>query len=88
MRSKRSLEGYLLIDNSASGGAKVEVPVLTCSHCQAQIIVNPLRTRDRNHCRKCDAYVCDKATCILECNGSLNRVFDQALDQANRGIIF
>lgn len=57
--SKRSLEGYLLMDNRVSGGQMVEAPILTCSHCQRQLMVNPGRTRDREYCAKCDHYICD-----------------------------
>lgn len=82
-RSLRSLEGYLLIDQSAClGGGKQESAVLTCTHCHRQIVINPLRTRERNHCRKCDAYVCDNPICNLECNGSLNRVLDELQERA------
>lgn len=84
MRSARSLEGYLLIDNRCSGGGVQEVPVATCSHCHAQVILNPLRTRERSFCRKCFAYVCDRPQCV-ECNGSLHRVFDE-LEQ-NKNVI-
>lgn len=85
--SKRSHEGYLLIENrfapgiSAEEAAKTgkevigaglrgrfEAGVLTCSHCQRQVIVNPLRTRDRNWCPKCDHYICDSPGCLVGCN--------------------
>lgn len=62
MRSLRSLENYLLVDGQ-------EMATLTCCHCQRQVILNPLRTRERNHCRKCHAYVCDSPGCNSECNG-------------------
>lgn len=86
-RSKRSLEGYLMIDDRANGGGMREVPVLTCCHCQRQIIVNPLRTRDRNHCRKCDAYVCDQAECVLECNGGFRKVLDDLQERDEKKLI-
>lgn len=66
MRSKRSNEGYLLIDHSMSPGTaevpegrRFEAAVLVCGHCQRGMLRNPERTRDRFHCRKCDKYVCD-----------------------------
>lgn len=94
MRSKRSHEGYLLIDHTNSPGLtedilapigrsgpvvgegqKFEAGVLTCAHCQRQVIINPLRTRDRNYCRKCDHYVCDEPGCA-ECNGSYRNLME------------
>ncbi len=83
MRSLRSRESYLLNDQSAVlGGKREEHAMATCCHCQAQVFLNPLRTRDRNFCRKCYAYVCDNPTCVLECNGSLNRVLDKLQEDA------
>ena len=42
----------------------MQVPVYesataTCSHCNAQVILRPDRTRAREYCAKCDAYLCD-----------------------------
>lgn len=83
MRSLRSRENYLLIDQSAClGGRKEENATLTCCHCQAQVIINPLRTRERNFCRKCYAYVCDNPTCVRDCNGSFTRLLDLAQEEA------
>jgi hypothetical protein len=45
--SKRAHEGYLMRDHRAGGGALFEAPVITCSHCQRGVIVNPGRTRER-----------------------------------------
>lgn len=36
-----------------------ESAVITCSHCQTQLVVNPLRNRAREYCLKCDHYICD-----------------------------
>lgn len=69
MRSLRSLENYLTVDGK-------EMATLTCCHCQRQVILNPLRTRERNHCRKCHAYVCDSPVCNAECNGGLSNLMD------------
>lgn len=74
-----------MIDNRCSGGGLQEMPVSTCAHCQAQVLMNPLRTRERNVCRKCYRYTCDKPSCVLECNGSLTRVFDEAEKLLRKG---
>lgn len=84
--SKRSHEGYLLIDHRHSPGLTPgEVPdmgldapivgagqlyesaTITCSHCQVTVVLNPLRTRERGYCTKCDHYVCDNPGCNREC---------------------
>lgn len=66
--SKRSREGYLLIDNRVSGGELQELPTITCAHCNVVVVLNMQRTRPRGHCWKCAAYVCDKPGCNTECN--------------------
>lgn len=41
-------------------GKLLEAATLTCSHCKAVVIKNPLRTRERASCVKCgNHYVCD-----------------------------
>lgn len=79
MKSKRSHEGYLLIDNRCAGEGYKELPTLTCSHCSVIMVVNPLRTRERGYCRKCDHYICD--ACNAErvvSGGECKRVVDMA----------
>jgi hypothetical protein len=88
MRSKRSHEGWLYIDNRdapavtaaqaaawAPGrevvGAGVngvyESALITCSHCQRTVVLNPQRSRERGYCRKCDHYICDSPACNAGC---------------------
>lgn len=87
--SKRSLEGYLLIDNSATlgMGGKQEFATLTCSHCQKQMIKNPDRTRERAYCPKCDHYLCDACGVIAhqtkECV-PYKKIVDDAQEAAER----
>ena len=83
MRSKRAREGYLIIDERAAGvkGPPKEAATVTCAHCQAIVIINPLRTRQRNWCWNCDHYICDKPECRIECN-PMKRRFEQAHNQA------
>lgn len=63
-----------MIDHRASPGtAEVgegqlfEAATITCSHCQAVVIISPTRTRPRGYCAKCDHYICDKIECHLRC---------------------
>ena len=51
----------------ARGGQRFETATYTCRHCNAVVIVNPQRSRERNVCRRCMAVVCDRPTCVLEC---------------------
>lgn len=41
-----------------------EAPTITCSHCQVIVVVNPLRSRERAYCVKCNHYICDKCGVI------------------------
>lgn len=97
VRSKRSHEGYLLIDSRhAPTPAAGELPVirtthecatLTCSHCHLQMMVNPLRTRERGYCPKCDHYVCDGCEAIRAKTGEcfpLNARLDQMQENAEK----
>lgn len=54
---------------------KGEFSTLTCCHCNTVVILNPLRTRNRNYCAKCDQYVCDNPACNAGCMN-----FDKLLD--------
>jgi hypothetical protein len=49
------------------GSTKLEAASYTCAHCQFIVIKNKNRTRPREVCRKCMAVVCDRASCVLEC---------------------
>lgn len=59
----------------APGSTKLEAATYTCPHCNAIIVIRPERTRPREICRKCMAIVCDRASCVLEC-----QPFDKLVD--------
>jgi hypothetical protein len=40
-------------------GVTYESAMAVCSHCGADVILNPNRSREREWCRTCDAYICD-----------------------------
>lgn len=92
MITKRSREGELLIDHRASPGMPAgfmgipcpegsvrEFATMTCAHCNAVVVLNAGRTRDRGHCHKCDAYICDSPACHANCTP-----FAQILDNAEK----
>lgn len=104
--SKRSHEGYLLIDNRNSPGVSEEFirstgkaapavregqvfesSILTCSHCQTGMIVNPLRTRDRAYCRGCDHYICDVCEAIRVKAGGACNSFARIREMACEAIV-
>lgn len=40
-------------------GKRLQLATYMCPYCEAQIIRNPMRERDRAYCRKLDRYICD-----------------------------
>src|SRR5678809_1274937 len=96
-RSKRSLEGYLLIDNrlapsvpgfgdtpGIAAGATFESATITCNHCNRVVILNPNRSRPRTYCAKCDHYICDVCAAVGECR-PLVALRDKLQKDAERG---
>lgn len=75
----RNGRGYLLVEQQAVNAditpVRLEMATMTCVHCNRIVVLNPQRTRPRNWCIRCDAYVCDQQFCITECNP-----FQQSLD--------
>jgi hypothetical protein len=106
MKSKRSNEGYLLLDNRngpgipdemmvrqglppGSGRGVFEAPTYTCSHCNAVVILNPNRQRERAYCRGCDHYICDacgiERALRMRCKTWAQRV-DEELERIRQSI--
>jgi hypothetical protein len=89
MNSKRRHQGYLLVDNRLAEGPRglFEADTHTCSHCDAIVMLNPLRTRERGYCRACDKYICDNCNAIkartLECR-PMKKVIDEVLTAAEK----
>lgn len=86
MKTQRAKESYLIVDNRAGPGlpgmpAVLEASTYTCSHCQAIVIVNPQRTRERAFCRKCDHYICDECGIVAQ-HSLFHRPFAQVADEA------
>ena len=68
-----------------AGRGLFEAPTYTCHHCQAVVVINPNRQRERAYCRGCDHYICDACGVIraqtLKCETFSQKV-DQILAQA------
>ena len=94
LKTKRSIESYLMIDHRAGDPGPAmndgknnglrrglyESAVLTCVHCQRQIVLRPERTRARNWCWKCDKYECDwcaSTTRLFGCPGPFTALLDR-----------
>jgi hypothetical protein len=45
---------------TAARAPHYESATVTCAHCNAVVVLNPLRTRDREYCAPCDRYICDR----------------------------
>lgn len=68
------------------GGKRHESGTITCTHCCAIVVLNPMRKRPRNYCPKCDAYICDGCAATAERLGCrpLDKMFDYIQDQNGR----
>jgi hypothetical protein len=70
-----------------AGGSLLERDVLTCSHCQRGVILEPLRTRDRGYCPKCNHFVCDSCDTSRVKTGAcvpMKQVLDVAQNHADK----
>lgn len=93
MASLKRHEGELQIDNRATGGAvpgfgsatHYAAPTITCWHCKTVFMVNPLRTRPREYCRKCDRYICDGCGAVAAQPDYVHRSFDQLAEMVTSG---
>lgn len=63
-----------------SGRGLFESATFTCKHCQVIVVLNPDRSKPRNHCRGCDHLICDGCAAIKARTG-LCRTFDQVVDE-------
>lgn len=68
-------------------GETFEAPTLTCFHCNSIVVLNPRRSRPRNWCRSCNAYICDAPGCNRECM-PIEACVDLALKYPNSGQSF
>lgn len=90
--TKRSLEGYLMVDHRAGYGlgsmrGLVEQAVATCSHCQRGVVRNPGRTRERAWCPKCDHYICDECEVVRVASGGACKTWKQIMDEQEKRVL-
>jgi hypothetical protein len=73
-----------------AGRAMFEAPTYTCNHCCRVVFMNPLRTRDREYCIKCNHYVCDNCGAIKAATGecrTVNQIIEEAQEAASRQLV-
>lgn len=70
-------------------GKVFEASTITCSHCGTAWNINPLRTRSREFCRKCDHYICDVCGAIASMPDYVHIPFrmlaEAAINSAQKG---
>ena len=55
-----------------AGRGLFEAPTFTCQHCDAVVVINPKRNRERAWCKHCDHYLCDACGVALPHVGCRN----------------
>jgi len=71
-------------------GMVFEAATKRCGHCPAQIIMNPLRIRERGYCPKCDHYLCDACESVRVATGVCRpwqKVIDDFIDAGAKGLL-
>ena len=64
VRSIYSGAGYLLCDDTCSGGIRDEADLIGCSHCQ-KLMKKPDWQADGGFCHSCDAPVCSACADLI-----------------------
>jgi len=79
--------GYYEIDNRLTnaempvGQRHFEADTYTCSHCNAVVVLNPNRVRERYKCNGCNHHICDdcKAKRLM---GNPCKTMKQAIEES------
>lgn len=70
-----------------AGRGLFEAATYTCNHCEAIVVIEPKRTRERGYCRGCDHMICDSCAFIRsqthECV-TMQRLIDQKLSEVEK----
>lgn len=56
-----------------------------CTHCGGVVVMNPNRTRPRNHCFRCDHYICDGCAAVAALPDYVHRSFKELVDLVKDG---
>lgn len=95
MPSLTRFDGELELDNRAGGDpvpifgdigySVIRAPTVRCWHCGGCWMLNPLRTRERAHCRTCDRYICDGCKEVTLQPGYVHRTIDDLTEMIQSG---
>ncbi len=67
-------------------GKFFEAATLGCPHCGVHVVMNPLRTRERAQCPKCNfAYVCDWCAEAMRDPDYVHRTIEEIVNILNTG---
>lgn len=76
------------LDAPAVGsGVTYESALSVCGHCQADVILNPNRSRERGWCWSCDSYICDNCNAAKAAGAAcmpFMRRLERAFERLNR----
>lgn len=72
--------GLRRIADQVGAGQIARIPTARCGHCEAMVILNADRTRDRERCWKCFDYMCDRCALIHRVSGGECRTFAKVID--------
>jgi hypothetical protein len=67
-----------------AGRGTYESATYTCSHCCQVVVINPLRTRAREYCARCDHIICDRCGALRAANGGECKTFQQTIDEIRK----
>ncbi len=85
--------GYYEIDHRAAHDElpkgtprHFEADTYTCTHCNAVVVMNPARVRERTKCRGCSHHICDRCAAALAA-GATCRTYAQFVAEAQERVI-
>jgi hypothetical protein len=85
MSSLNKDNGWLMIDNRASGEGVQEMHTMSCTHCGGVVVLNPQRIRARAYCRSCDHYICDNCAAVAAMPEYKHRSIQELSDLVREG---
>jgi hypothetical protein len=62
-------------------GKTFESGLKNCTHCGGDVIMNPMRQREREWCRVCDAYICDNCGLLRKLGGYEHKTARQQIEE-------